>query len=111
MDDDVANTLTMTAEEYAEERVRQAIHFAGLPYGMTMLRHAFRRGEIRLKDVVDAQEMPLGAARKYMWRMQRIGLFEKRYASQRDVVYVLTSDGLAVAQCLERLFHSAEESR
>ena len=62
MDDDVANTLTMTAEEYAEERVRQAIHFAGLPYGMTMLRHAFRRGEIRLKDVVDAQEMPLGAA-------------------------------------------------
>lgn len=111
VDESVNKTVAMTDEEYAEEHARQALHFATLPTGMKMIRHASKHGRIRLRAVAEAEGLTIGNARTYMWRMQRIGLFEKDYPTQRDVTYILTSDGLAVAKCLEILYHSREGGR
>lgn len=110
MDELDTEAVVMDDREYNETRVAKAIHYAGLPLGMRLLLYAYRNGMVRIRDVLDDDVFTIMNARTYMWRMQRIGLFEKRQVSQQNVYYVLTDDGQAVAECLEKLFHSGERS-
>jgi len=61
------------------------------------------RGHVTSRDIADHAKLTIMRTRSHLSKMGRLGIVFKETVTTREVLYLLTYNGIAVAKCLEIL--------